>query len=307
MNKKTKSVLKFHGARGSRPVHSISTIAYGGNTTCLEIDSGHDFFLVIDSGTGLSHLQKSIQRSPHRKKIHILVTHTHWDHIISLPFLPQFRDPDFEISIHAPDVGDKPFSELFQLLVKHGRLPINWTQTKCKLNFYRVEPNETFLIESKVKVSTFQVNHQHITLAYKIGLADSSIAIVTDTASLNPKNILGQGMASRAAKIGEEKFAQEYDGNLIQFLKGVDAVVFDTHFNEQNLRVDWGHATPQLALDYCAKAGVKKLFMFHHAPEDDDHAVALKQDLACHHPITLRHKIEVINAREEDEWTIRSA
>jgi ribonuclease BN (tRNA processing enzyme) len=114
-------------------------------------------------------------------------------------------------------------------------------------------------------------------------------------------------MASRAEKIGAEKFAQEYDGNLTKFLKGVDAVVFDTHFNEQNLRIDWGHATPQLALDCCAKAGVKKLFMFHHAPEDNDHAVALKQDLACHHTIALRHKIEVINAREEDEWTIRSA
>jgi ribonuclease BN (tRNA processing enzyme) len=307
MNNKPVSILKFHGARGSRPVHSTTTQAYGGNTTCLEIDAGHDFFLVIDSGTGLSHLQKSLQRSPNRKKIHFLITHTHWDHIASLPFLPQFSDPDFEISIHAPDVGDMPFSQLFNLLVKHSRLPILWTAPRCKLNFFRIRPGETFLIESKVKVSTFQVNHQHITLAYKIGLADSSVAIVTDTALLNPQNILGQGMASKASKIGMDNFVREYEENLINFLKGVDSVVFDTHFNEQNLRIDWGHCTPQLALHYCAKAGVKKLFMFHHAPEDDDHAVALKQDLTRHHQVALQHQIEVINAREEDEWLIRSA
>lgn len=307
MSNKPGSILKFHGARGSRPVHSIKTMSYGGNTTCLEIDAGHDFFLVIDSGTGLSHLQKSILRSPNRKKIHLLITHTHWDHIVSLPFLQQFSDPDFEISIHAPDVGDKPFSELFQLMIKHGRLPLLWKTPQCKLKFHRVKPNETFLIESKIKVSTFQVNHQHITLAYKIGLADSSVAIVTDTAILNPKNILGQDMASKASKIGVEKFVKKYEKNLVNFLKGVDSVVFDTHFNEQNLRIDWGHATPQLALHYCAKAGVKKLFMFHHAPEDDDLAVSLKQDLTRHHQITLQHQIEVINAREEDEWLIQSA
>lgn len=288
-------------------MHSTKMMSYGGNTTCIEIDAGQDFFLVIDAGSGLSNLQKSIVQSPNRKKLHLLITHSHWDHVLSLPYLQQFQDPSFQIDIYAPDVGTQPFSEIFKMLLKKGRLPIKWEKPKCKLNFHRTEPSQTFLIEGKVKVSTFQVNHQHVTLAYKFGLPDGSLAIVTDIAILNQTNILGQGMLKRADEIGAQQLVVEYESNLVNFLRGIDSVVFDTHFNESNLRIDWGHATPLQALQYCSKAGIKRLFMFHHAPDDDDQTVAQKQDSARHHELALLSSIEVINAREEDEWLIQSA
>jgi ribonuclease BN (tRNA processing enzyme) len=307
MNTKKISTLKFLGARGSRPVHSTHTMIYGGNTTCLEIDTMHDFFLVIDAGTGLKNFQTSVSRRPNLKKIHLLITHTHWDHILSLPLLPQFQDPTFEISIYAPQTSNKSFEEIFQQMLQVGRLPFTWTMPRCKLNFINIDAKQSFLIEGKVKVSTFQVNHQHTTLAYKLGLPESSLAVITDTAVLNENNILGHGMYEQSNRVGVSKFVQEYNKQLLEFIRGVDALVFDTHFNEENLRMDWGHATPELALECCAKGGIKKLFMFHHAPEDDDQSVALKQEQVRHHPLTLKYAIQIINAREEDEWPIRSA
>jgi ribonuclease BN (tRNA processing enzyme) len=112
-------------------------------------------------------------------------------------------------------------------------------------------------------------------------------------------------MVERAQEIGKEAFETEYNNGLIAFLRGVDSLVFDTHFNEKNLKPDWGHATPEIAIDLCAKAGVKRLFMFHHAPEDNDSKVALKQTHA--RELALRFGIEVINAREEDQWPLISA
>jgi hypothetical protein len=162
-----------------------------------------------------------------------------------------------------------------------------------------------FLIEGKIKVSSIQVNHQHITLGYKFGLPEASIAVITDAATMALGNILGQGMQERAALIGKKSLEAEYNNQLKQFLHGVDNLVFDTHFNAQNLKSDWGHATPEIALELCAKAKIKRLFMFHHAPEDSDRRVAMKQIYARN--IALKHGIEVINAREEDEWPLASA
>lgn len=307
MRSKASPTLKFHGVRGSRPTHEISRLGYGGNTTCIEIDTGHDFFLVVDAGSGLQRLQQSCSKSPNRKRIHLLITHTHWDHILFLPLMPQLSDPEFEIYLYAPDVGDQSFESLFNILTKKGRLPITWSGVKCKLTIQRINPNESFLIEGKVKVSTFQVNHQHVTLSFKIGLANRSLVVMTDTAELNSLNILGQGMKERARLIGDQAFVTEYNERIINFLSGVDYLIFDTHFNEHNVRVDWGHGTPELGLNLASAAGIKKLFLFHHAPEDDDTEVARKQDRTRHHPIALRHAIDVINAREGDEWRILSA
>jgi ribonuclease BN (tRNA processing enzyme) len=81
--------------------------------------------------------------------------------------------------------------------------------------------------------------------------------------------------------------------------------VFDTHFSTNNLKADWGHATPDIAIELCSKANVKRLFMFHHAPEATDHDVARKQASAQY--TAMEHGIEVINAREEDEWLLTAA
>lgn len=297
--------IRFHGVRGSRPVHHSSFLGYGGNTTCIEIETGDDFTLAIDAGTGLQKIARSLLEASHKKKIHILLTHTHWDHILHLPLLPQFSQHDFEITIHAPNVGETSFENLFRTMVANGRLPVLWSPPKCRLTFHQVKPGDRFLIENKIKVSAHQVNHQHITLGYKFGFQESSIAVITDTAVMRPDNILGQGMLEVSQKIGSDTFISEYNRDLIEFLRGVDSLVFDTHFNAQNVRPDWGHATPELALEYCIKAGIKRLFLFHHAPEDNDHMVARKQEHARN--LALPHAIDVVNAREEDEWPLLSA
>jgi phosphoribosyl 1,2-cyclic phosphodiesterase len=280
-------------------------VGYGGNSTCLEIDTGLDLTLVIDGGTGLQHLSGQLADHPKHKKIHILITHTHWDHVLFLPFLKQLTNPLCDIHFHAPDIDGRPFSELFEMQFAHGRLPIPRPAIKAHLTFHQVVPGQDFLIEGKIKIDTFQVNHQHTTLGYKISYGESSVAVITDAAVATNGNHLGKGMPERAKEIGKEAFEKEYDDGLINFLRGVHSLVFDTHFNAKNVKPDWGHATPEIAIDICARAGIKRLFMFHHAPEDNDSNVALKQMRA--RDIALTFGIEVINAREEDQWPLISA
>ena len=82
-------------------------------------------------------------------------------------------------------------------------------------------------------------------------------------------------------------------------------MVFDTHFTEENLKADWGHSTPQRALNFCVKAGVSRLVLFHHAPEDSDDKVDDKvQSILSDASL---HDIEVVAAKEGDVWELRSA
>jgi phosphoribosyl 1,2-cyclic phosphodiesterase len=305
MKKSPASVLKFHGVRGSRPYHVTDLLGYGGNSTCLEIDCGMDFVIAIDTGSGFQHIANRLGEHPSRKKIHILMTHTHWDHVLFTPFIRQLSNHECEIHFHGPDVAGLPFSELFTKLFAKGRLPIPEPLIKAKLLFHRVNPKSEFLIEGKVKIDTIQVNHQHTTLGYKISVGDGNVAVITDTAAIQNGNYLGQGMPERAAIIGKDAFEKEYHDNLVQFLKDVHTLVFDTHFNARNIKHDWGHASPDIAVDLCAKAQIKRLFMFHHAPEDLDTKVAQKQIYARN--LAAAAGIEIINAREGDEWLLKSA
>lgn len=305
MKKAAPAILRFHGVRGSRPVHTADNTNYGGNSTCLEFDTGHNYSIIVDGGSGLQHVSRMNSELTQRKRLHVLITHTHWDHILMLPFLRQLENLDCEIYFYAPDVGDVPFETIFMGLLKHGRLPIACPQLKAKIHFKKALPDKAFIIENKVKVIGFQVNHQHMTLGYKISYEKSVVAIIPDIASISNGNLLGQSFIEKASKIGVEAFEKQYNDNLIRFLKNVPNVVFDTHFNSDNLKADWGHATPEIALEVCIKAKVKRLFMFHHAPEDSDHDVAMKQLRAQNE--AAKEGIEVLNAREEDEWPLTAA
>ncbi|MGE5184338.1 MAG: MBL fold metallo-hydrolase, partial [Acidobacteriota bacterium] len=61
-------------------------------------------------------------------------------------------------------------------------------------------------------------------------------------------------------------------GALVESLRGVDTVVYDTHFlPEEYARFPhYGHSTPDQALDICVEAGVRRLVLYHHAPSHSD-------------------------------------
>ena len=77
--------VTFYGVRGSTPCPTEGNRRYGGNTSCVALESpGHDP-IVFDLGTGLRMWGETL---PHDGSFrgHALVTHVHWDHVQGLPF-----------------------------------------------------------------------------------------------------------------------------------------------------------------------------------------------------------------------------
>ena len=102
--------VKFWGVRGSIACPSPNHIAFGGNTSCIEVSAdGHRF--ILDAGTGIRNLGHWIFRKG-PKRATFLFSHTHWDHITGFPFFAPAFHPDYEFLLKATSstASSKAFS-----------------------------------------------------------------------------------------------------------------------------------------------------------------------------------------------------
>ena len=80
--------LRFWGTRGSVPTPGARTVRYGGNTPCVEVRTGTGWLVILDAGTGIRELGRSLMSTapPDGIAADIFLTHAHWDHIQGMPF-----------------------------------------------------------------------------------------------------------------------------------------------------------------------------------------------------------------------------
>ena len=79
--------ISIRGVRGSIPTTGPDTAYYGGNTSCTVV-SEKDSILVLDGGSGMQKF--NLLNNTAIKRIDILLTHLHLDHIQGLGFFNPF-------------------------------------------------------------------------------------------------------------------------------------------------------------------------------------------------------------------------
>src|SRR5689334_19885446 len=104
--------ITFWGTRGSIPAPGFRTARFGGNTPCVQVTTAAGTNIILDAGTGARLLgEHLLDESPDGARGHILLSHTHWDHIQGFPFFsPAFHD-GFEFTLHAPAGGERSLGE----------------------------------------------------------------------------------------------------------------------------------------------------------------------------------------------------
>ena len=100
--KKGRVIVRFWGTRGSIAKAGRSTLKYGGNTSCVELRTESGTLAVLDCGTGVHGLGQALSKGGEPLRGHILLSHTHWDHIQGLPFFLPLFVPGNEWDIYAP-------------------------------------------------------------------------------------------------------------------------------------------------------------------------------------------------------------
>ena len=223
----------------------------GGNTTCVEIQAG-DTCLILDGGTGLRPLGIDLMQRAGGNPVqaHILISHTHWDHICGIPFFIPAFIPSNRVTVYGshPDLENRIQN---QQAYEIFPVPLSPAFRFVQLDRGKGLSTARFTI-GPVSIDTLPLNHPGGCYGYRVSHAGKTVVFATDSEYKDP--------SSEALK------------PYVDFFKDADAVIFDAQYSmEENVeKEDWGHSNMFTGIDMALEAGVKQLFFTHHEPANGD-------------------------------------
>lgn len=284
------------GARGSIPTPGPLTARYGGNTSCVAVQtdgSNGDHLVILDAGTGIRPLGETLVGDGNDAlTVALLVTHTHWDHIQGLPFFAPFFRKANQARICGPRQGDVPLEQILRDQMDPVVFPVPLDALAADLSVEHVEQG-TFEVNG-FEVQAMRLRHPGVTLGYRLTPlgGGASMAYVTD-------NELGPG---GDYEVGRDEWRKQ----LVGFLSGVEVLIHDAMYTTDELDAHrgWGHSSHAEAVALAAETGVKKLMLFHHRPEHDDDAMDRLVEEARTEAQRLSGALDVVAAAEGMELTL---
>jgi phosphoribosyl 1,2-cyclic phosphodiesterase len=292
--------ITFWGVRGSYPVPGPATVRYGGQTSCVEVRAASGACLILDAGTGMRALGQKLAREAGGapRTHHVLLSHVHWDHIQGLPFFEPAYIPGTRIGVYALLTAADELQQVIGGITRHEFFPVPLEAVPADFEFNEVEPGVAMTI-GEFAVMPIALNHPFGSVGYRITADGESVAYVADTAPF------GEILHKQHFVAGLEELTSEdrtsllrMRDNLVATLRGVDTVVYDTHFlPEEYARFPhYGHSTPDHALDIVAGNDVRQLVLYHHAPGHSDDV--MDQVAATYRARGAELGVEVVTARE---------
>jgi phosphoribosyl 1,2-cyclic phosphodiesterase len=247
--------VKLWGTRGSLATPDPEMSRYGGNTSCVGVVGREGTLLILDAGTGIRRLAATLPDSVRR--VDILLTHLHMDHIQGLGFFAPLYRPDVEVHIWGPGSTTLRLRARLLRYLSPPLFPVNLSELQCKLALHEVPGNDTEIGE--FRVTSELVCHPGPTVGYRI--TDAGGRVMTYLPDHEPA--LGQlrfPCLPRAWTSGGALAAES------------DLLIHDSQFSaaEYPDRCGWGHSSLDQALDFGTLTGVKQLVTFHHDPNHTD-------------------------------------
>jgi phosphoribosyl 1,2-cyclic phosphodiesterase len=139
--------------------------------------------------------------------------------------------------------------------------PVKLDQLSSQLLFHNIKAGEVIDLGEGVQVRTARGHHPGGVVAYRVDYGGRSLAYMTDT-----------------------EYGTEADADLVSLARGADVLVYDCMYTPEEYagadgtsKVGWGHSTFEGGAAIAKAAGVKKLVLFHHDPDQDDEAVRAKE------------------------------
>ena len=262
--------VSFYGTRGSTPCPCDENRRYGGNTSCVALESpGHEP-IILDLGTGLRFFGET-QPNDGTFRGSALVTHLHWDHVQGLPFFTPVLKEGARLDIYGPRQEEGTVAEAFHRFICPPFFPVTVEQLYGQMSFLDAADEDLELDGAKVRVRP--VPHVGANNGYRVEMGGASVAYLSD---------------HQMPHDGSHRVSDD----VLELCDGVDVLIHDAQYTREEFadKYYWGHCTVEYALFVAQEAGAKRLVMYHHDPSrtDDQLDVLLAQvrDLAASTPVS---------------------
>jgi ribonuclease BN (tRNA processing enzyme) len=229
----------------------------------VEVRTETDWILILDAGTGIRELGRSLIERANGKGIaaDIFLTHAHWDHIQGIPFFAPIFQPGNHFTIWGSKTLETSIDRVIRDQMSPVVFPVTFEELDAQIDF--CEMGEEQRSGSGYVVTAFAVRHPGGALGYRFSggkQGDASFVYISD-------NELGASEMYPAR--------DHWRDELVDFIRGAKVLVHDATYtaDEYQRHRGWGHSTYEDAVTLALAAEVEELVLFHHRPERSDEDV----------------------------------
>ena len=275
------------GTRGSIATPGPETVRYGGNTSCVQIEGEDGSIVVLDAGTGIRRLGASIPKS--LKRIDVLLTHLHMDHLQGLGFFAPLYDPNIEVHLWGPDSATLSLDARLNRYLSPPLFPVHLRELPCAIHLHTV-PDEILRV-GELTVTPSLLCHPGPTVGYRVTSPNGTLAYIPDH---------------------EPALAGAFDHRDTSWISGFECahdatlLLHDAQYTPEQYQryVGWGHSGMRDAVLFANRVRAQNLLLFHHDPGHTDETLEQMAAglIGAHTPGAT----DVSLAREGDVFHIRS-
>jgi CheY-like chemotaxis protein len=279
--------VRFFGTRGSIPVSGPSFVRHGGNTSCAVIGRGDDM-VIIDAGSGIREIGLQLIKGRPRT-VHLLISHTHWDHIQGFPFFAPLFVPGFEVIIYGASSFGKDLKSVFRGQLDRDYFPVQFDDMRAKVHFENLHADGVKI--GDLKISWEFTHHPTATVGFKVESKGKTVGYVTDNEFL-------QGYLGSPRLLSLQSTEIQPHEKLLTFLTGVDLLIHEAQYtNEEYVKkVGWGHTSLTNACVLASLSNIKRWIITHHDPLHSDDFLGAKLNLTKEILRRLTCNVEVTHA-----------
>jgi phosphoribosyl 1,2-cyclic phosphodiesterase len=287
-------------------------VRFGGNTACVEMRTDAGTFFIFDSGTGIRELGLDLARRGGPVAAHLMLGHTHWDHISGFPFFTPVFVPGNHLTIYGARDLDRSLRDVLAGQMHYTYFPVPLGDLRANIEFCELEEGEIEIQDALVR--THYLNHTAVCMGYRVEADGVSVAYITDhepyglinstaSQSLDAAGTDGAASGSTGGWRGRNGFIHGGDRRLIDFVRGVDLLIQDAQYtpDEYAARRGWGHGSTEYVTDVAVQAGVRRVALFHHEPTHADDVIDRMVESARTRARELGSAVEIFAAAEGQE------
>jgi phosphoribosyl 1,2-cyclic phosphodiesterase len=246
--------VRLWGTRGSLATAGPDTIRHGGNTSCVEVRAADDHLIVLDAGSGIRALGSTV--GDEVRRIDVLLTHLHLDHVQGLGFFAPLFEKRAEIHIWGPPSIRVTLRDRLTRYLSPPLFPVPLRDFASHPVLHDA-PTEHPVGLGGITVVAALIIHPGPTVGYRLGWEGRAVAYLPD----------------HEPALGSRSFPESPPWlSGLRLADGARLLIHDAQYTDAEYaeRIGWGHSTIAHAVAFASVAGVRRLVTFHHDPAHDD-------------------------------------